>query len=44
MFAATGNHVLGLKRISIGGLKLPNNLAEGNWQVLEPEELASIFA
>ena len=44
MFAATGNHVLGLNRISIGGLKLPNNLAEGNWQVLEPEELASIFA
>lgn len=44
MFAATGNHVLCLKRISIGGLKLPDNLGEGNWRALEPQELASIFA
>ena len=43
MFAAAGNHVLGLKRISIGGLKMPNNLAEGDWRQLSPEELASVF-
>ncbi len=43
MFAAAGNHVLGLKRISIGGLKLPDDLEEGDWRALEPEELASVF-
>jgi 16S rRNA pseudouridine516 synthase len=44
MFAAAGNHVLGLKRISIGGLKLPEDLEEGDWRALEPEELASVFS
>ena len=44
MFAAAGNHVLGLKRISIGGLKLPDDLEEGEWRVLEPEEMASVFS
>ena len=43
MFAAAGNHVLGLQRISIGGLKMPDDLAEGDWRVLEAEELASVF-
>lgn len=43
MFAAAGNHVLGLKRISIGGLQLPDDLEEGAWRILEPEELASVF-
>jgi 16S rRNA pseudouridine516 synthase len=43
MFAAAGNHVLGLKRISIGGLKLPDDLEEGDWRALEPEELACVF-
>jgi 16S rRNA pseudouridine516 synthase len=43
MFAAAGNHVLGLKRISIGGLKLPDDLEEGDWRVLGPEELACVF-
>jgi 16S rRNA pseudouridine516 synthase len=43
MFAAAGNHVLGLKRISIGGLKLPDDLEEGDWRVLEPDELAGVF-
>jgi 16S rRNA pseudouridine516 synthase len=32
MFAAVGNHVVSLKRISIGGLKLPEDLAEGEWR------------
>ena len=44
MFAAAGNHVLGLKRISIGGLKMPDDLEEGDWRVLTPEELADLFA
>ena len=44
MFAAAGNHVLGLKRISIGGLKMPDDLAEGERHELEPEQVAMIFA
>ena len=43
MFAAAGNHVLGLKRISIGGLIMPDDLAEGDWRQLAPTELAAIF-
>jgi 16S rRNA pseudouridine516 synthase len=43
MFAAAGNHVLGLKRISIGGLKMPADLEEGDWRVLTPTELADLF-
>lgn len=43
MFAAAGNHVLELKRISIGGLKMPEDLEEGDWRPLEPDELESIF-
>jgi 16S rRNA pseudouridine516 synthase len=43
MFAAAGNHVLGLKRISIGGLKLPDDLEEGDWRELTPEELKAVF-
>ena len=43
MFAAAGNHVLGLKRISIGGLKMPDDLEAGEWRVLEPEEVKTIF-
>ncbi|MEX1115688.1 MAG: pseudouridine synthase [Akkermansiaceae bacterium] len=43
MFAAAGNHVLGLKRISIGGLQLPDDLEEGEWRILEPEEIVSVF-
>ncbi len=44
MFAAAGNHVLDLKRISIGGLKMPDDLEEGDWRVVGPEELAAVFA
>ncbi len=44
MFAAAGNHVLDLKRISIGGLRLPVDLDEGGWRELTEEERASIFA
>ncbi|MCU0778972.1 MAG: rRNA pseudouridine synthase [Akkermansiaceae bacterium] len=44
MFAAAGNHVTALKRISIGGLKLPGDLAEGEWRALTAEDLAALFA
>jgi 16S rRNA pseudouridine516 synthase len=44
MFAAAGNHVLGLQRISIGGLKLPSDLEEGEWRELTPEELKAVFS
>ena len=43
MFAAVGNHVTTLQRISIGGLALPQDLEEGNWRILSPDELAAIF-
>jgi 16S rRNA pseudouridine516 synthase len=43
MFAAAGNHVLDLRRISIGGLALPDDLEEGDWRVLTHEELAAVF-
>jgi 16S rRNA pseudouridine516 synthase len=44
MFAAAGNHVLGLKRISIGGLTLPDDLDEGDWRALEDSEVKAIFS
>ena len=44
MFAAVENHVVSLKRISIGGLKLPEELAEGEWRVVSNEERTLLFA
>lgn len=43
MFAAVGNHVLDLKRISIGGLKLPEDLEEGEWRVLSDADRDNLF-
>jgi 16S rRNA pseudouridine516 synthase len=43
MFAAVGNHVLALKRISIGGFKLPEELEEGEWREVSQEEIARLF-
>jgi len=43
MFAAVGNHVLELKRISIGGLKLPEDLEEGEWRVLSEADRDNLF-
>jgi len=43
MFAAAGNHVLNLKRISIGGLKLPEDLPEGEWRILTEADLVAVF-
>ena len=44
MFAAAGNHVTALKRISIGGFQLPDDLAEGEWRALSDEEIGEIFS
>lgn len=41
MFAATGNHVESLHRISIGTLTL-GNLAPGQWRVAGPPDLAAV--
>ncbi len=43
MFAATGNHVLRLRRISIGGLELPPDLQEGEWRVVSEDDKESLF-
>ncbi len=43
MFAAAGNHVLDLKRVSIGGLKLPEDLEEGEWRVLSEADRDNLF-
>ena len=44
MFAAAENHVVSLRRLSIGGLTRPDDLAEGEWRELAPAELEAIFA
>lgn len=43
MFAAAGNHVVSLKRLSIGGFRLPDDLEEGDWRPLTAEDLAAVF-
>ncbi|MEM6273893.1 MAG: pseudouridine synthase [Myxococcota bacterium] len=43
MFAATGNHVVTLRRIRLGGLEL-DGLDEAAWKLLTEEEKARIFA
>lgn len=43
MFAATGNHVAALHRETVGGLHLPADLPAGEFRILSPEEIASIF-
>ncbi len=42
MFAATGNHVETLQRLSLGGLSL-GELPLGSWRALEANEVALIF-
>jgi 16S rRNA pseudouridine516 synthase len=44
MFAAAGNHVVALKRLAIGAYELPDDLAEGDWRVLTPDDLARVLA
>ena len=43
MFAAVGNHVMGLHRDRIGALELPDNLAPGAWRILGSENQAMLF-
>ena len=43
MFAAVGNHVETLQRISVGGLAL-GDLPSGEWRALDATEVALIFA
>ena len=43
MFAAAGNHVARLQRLSIGGLGL-DDLGEGEWRILQPADIERIFA
>ncbi len=44
MFAAVGNHVEALHRERVGDLSLPDDLAPGDWQRLEPAEIERLFA
>lgn len=44
MFAAVGNHVENLKRISLGGLVLPENLPLGKCMCLLPKDIEQMFA
>jgi 16S rRNA pseudouridine516 synthase len=43
MFAAVGNHVLALKRISIGNFSLPEDLEEGEWREVSEAEIDALF-
>lgn len=43
MVAAAGNRVEALRRIAIGGLDLPDDLAEGEWRWLEPTDLERLW-
>ena len=43
MFAAVGNHVEGLHRERVGGLALPDDLAPGDWRLLDPAQIEAIF-
>ena len=42
MFAAVGNHVSSLRRLTVGGLGL-GELAEGEWRILDDGDIKAIF-
>lgn len=44
MFAAVGNHVEALHRERVGGLALPDDLAPGDWRLLDQDQIGLIFA
>jgi 16S rRNA pseudouridine516 synthase len=44
MFAAVGNHVTALHRVSIGGLALPDDLASGAFIVLDEKQRGAVMA
>jgi 16S rRNA pseudouridine516 synthase len=43
MFAAVGNHVEALHRERVGGLVLPDDLAPGEWRLLDSAGIDAIF-
>lgn len=43
MFAAVGNHVTALHRERIGGLELPDDLAPGQFRLLDASDIARLF-
>ena len=43
MFAAVGNHVEALHRERLGGLTLPDDLAPGEWRLLDQAQIDLIF-
>ncbi|TCS69014.1 ribosomal small subunit pseudouridine synthase A [Sulfuritortus calidifontis] len=43
MLAAAGNRVEALRRIAIGGLVLPDDMAAGEWRWLEPADLDRLW-
>ncbi len=44
MFAAVGNHVIGLHRDRIGALDLPDDLPAGRYRILSETERAALFS
>ena len=44
MFEATGNRVLELRRLAVGGLALDPALGPGECRLLSEEEAASVFS
>ena len=44
LYASVGNNVVGLRRLAIGGLALPLDLAPGQWRPATADELAKVFA
>lgn len=44
MFAAVGNRVEGIHRVSIGSIRLEDALAPGTWRFLDDAEVASLTA
>ena len=43
MFAAVGNHVTALRRASMGGLQLPDDLAPGDYRLLDEAGRAAVL-
>lgn len=43
MFAAVGNHVVGLHRERIGGIALPDDLAPGEYRILTAAQAEQVF-
>lgn len=43
MFAAVGNDITALHRVSIGGLSLPDELADGTYRLLDVAQVNSVF-